>query len=236
MEREKERREMRSRGESERPKTPHAPPPELHALVLPPHSRAYTRPETDSPLMEDCSKIRLEEDLTSAMNISATPIIDSATFSARPSTSSNDKHNGKPIPVRGKKHPLDDKQNTGRAYVSEFAEPSQPPNSHGNQIDPNLATLGVVVQSSLPQSFGLINVDGKNFWILDSSATDYLTGSSEHFVSYIPCAMCHNRNFSTRLCGTCLAQSASQPFENRNPRSNSRYDVASLPVLGKMFL
>ncbi|KAA0045219.1 uncharacterized protein E6C27_scaffold30G002280 [Cucumis melo var. makuwa] len=49
-------------------------------------------------------------------------------------------------------------------------------------------------------------------------------------------AQCHNRNFSTRLCGTCLAQSASQPFENRNPRSNSRYDVASLPVLGKMFL
>ncbi|TYK04504.1 reverse transcriptase [Cucumis melo var. makuwa] len=49
-------------------------------------------------------------------------------------------------------------------------------------------------------------------------------------------ARCHNRNFSTRLCGTCLAQSASQPFENRNPRSNSRYDVASLPVLGKMFL
>ena len=48
-------------------------------------------------------------------------------------------------------------------------------------------------------------------------------------------AACHNRNFSTRLCGTCLAQSASQPFENRNPRSNSRYDVASLPVLGKMF-
>ena len=49
-------------------------------------------------------------------------------------------------------------------------------------------------------------------------------------------ATCHNRNFATRLCGTCLAQSASQPFENRNPRSNSRYDVASLPVLGKMFL
>uniref|UniRef100_A0A9I9EA36 Uncharacterized protein n=1 Tax=Cucumis melo TaxID=3656 RepID=A0A9I9EA36_CUCME len=46
-------------------------------------------------------------------------------------------------------------------------------------------------------------------------------------------AGCHNRNFSTRLCGTCLAQSASQPFKNRNPRSNSPYDVASLPVLGK---
>ncbi|KAA0050166.1 uncharacterized protein E6C27_scaffold675G001990 [Cucumis melo var. makuwa] len=46
----------------------------------------------------------------------------------------------------------------------------------------------------------------------------------------------HNRNFSTRLCGTCLARSTSQPFEIQNPRTNLRYDVASLHVLGKMFL
>ena len=36
-----------------------------------------------SSLMEVCSEIRLEEDRTSAMNIFATPTIDSAAFSAR---------------------------------------------------------------------------------------------------------------------------------------------------------
>ncbi|TYK23055.1 uncharacterized protein E5676_scaffold142G00210 [Cucumis melo var. makuwa] len=49
-------------------------------------------------------------------------------------------------------------------------------------------------------------------------------------------AKCHNRNFSTRLCGTCLARSTSQPFEIQNSRINSQYDVASLLVLEKMFL
>uniref|UniRef100_A0A9I9EGG4 Uncharacterized protein n=1 Tax=Cucumis melo TaxID=3656 RepID=A0A9I9EGG4_CUCME len=33
---------------------------------------------------------------------------------------------------------------------------------------------------------------------------------------------CHNRNFSTRLCDTCLARSTSQPFEIQNSRTNSR--------------
>ncbi|KAL0536842.1 hypothetical protein IC582_025805 [Cucumis melo] len=40
----------------------------------------------------------------------------------------------------------------------------------------------------MPQSLGLISVDGKNPWILDSGATDHLTGSSKHFISYAPCA------------------------------------------------
>ncbi|TYK08009.1 Retrovirus-related Pol polyprotein from transposon TNT 1-94 [Cucumis melo var. makuwa] len=36
------------------------------------------------------------------------------------------------------------------------------------------------------QSLGLISVDGMNPWILDSGATDHLTGFSKHFVSYTP--------------------------------------------------
>ncbi|KAA0051378.1 reverse transcriptase [Cucumis melo var. makuwa] len=48
-------------------------------------------------------------------------------------------------------------------------------------------TLDVIAQSGMPQSLGLINVDGKNPWILDWRATDNLTGSSEQFVSYTPC-------------------------------------------------
>ncbi|KAL4022749.1 hypothetical protein IC575_016494 [Cucumis melo] len=40
----------------------------------------------------------------------------------------------------------------------------------------------------MSQSLGLISVDGTNPWILDSGATDHLTGFSEHFVSYTPCA------------------------------------------------
>ncbi|KAL0557503.1 hypothetical protein IC582_006047 [Cucumis melo] len=161
-------------------------------------------------LMEVCSEICLEEDRTSAMNISTTPSIDSVAFTARSSTSGNDKHNGKPIPIRepckqqwhtkeqcsklhgrplgDKKRPSNDKQNTGRTYVSEFVGPSQPPESQGNQIDHGPTTLGVIVQSGIPQSSSLICVNGKNPWILDSGTTDHLTRSSKHFVSYIPCA------------------------------------------------
>ncbi|TYK03050.1 TMV resistance protein N [Cucumis melo var. makuwa] len=42
--------------------------------------------------------------------------------------------------------------------------------------------------TSISQSLGLISVDGTNLWILDSGATDHLTGFSEHFVTYTPCA------------------------------------------------
>ncbi|KAL0557269.1 hypothetical protein IC582_005795 [Cucumis melo] len=40
----------------------------------------------------------------------------------------------------------------------------------------------------MSQSLGLISVDGTNPWILDSGATDHLTGFSKHFVSYTLCA------------------------------------------------
>ncbi|KAL0555969.1 hypothetical protein IC582_004472 [Cucumis melo] len=43
-------------------------------------------------LMEVCSEISLEKDRTSDMNISTTPSINSAAFSARSSTSGNYKH------------------------------------------------------------------------------------------------------------------------------------------------
>ena len=109
--------------------------------------------------MEVCSKIHLEEDRTSAMNISITPTIDFAAFSARSSNSGSDKHNGKPIPVYehckkqwhteeqcwklhgcppgGQKRLPNDKQNTGRAYVSESAEPPQQSYPHMNQTNPS---------------------------------------------------------------------------------------------------
>ena len=134
--------------------------------------------------MKVCFEIHIEEDRTCAMNISATPTIDSAAFGARSSKSGSDKHNGKPIPVweqckkqwhtkeqcwklhgrlpRGKKRPSNDKQNTRRAYVSDSAESPQQSNPHKNQIDPSSATLGAIVQSGIPHSFGLINVDEKN--------------------------------------------------------------------------
>ncbi|KAA0050393.1 Cysteine-rich RLK (RECEPTOR-like protein kinase) 8 [Cucumis melo var. makuwa] len=40
----------------------------------------------------------------------------------------------------------------------------------------------------MSQSLGLISVDGKKFWILDSGATNHLTDFSEYFVTYTPCA------------------------------------------------
>ena len=69
--------------------------------------------------------------------------------------------------------------------MSGSARDSQPPDPHENRTDPSPTTLGIIVQLGIPQSFGLISVDGKNPWILDSGATYHLIGSSEHFVSYI---------------------------------------------------
>ena len=101
----------------------------------------------------------------------------------------------------GKKRLPNDKLNTRRTCVSESNRPSQPPNPHGNQTDPSPVTLGANVQSSIPQSFSLISVDGKNSWILDSCATYHSTGFSEHFVSCIPCAS----NETIRIANDFLA-------------------------------
>ncbi|TYK24463.1 Cysteine-rich RLK (RECEPTOR-like protein kinase) 8 [Cucumis melo var. makuwa] len=125
--------------------------------------------------------------ITNAMGVLTTPTIDSAAFSARSSNHDSDKNNGKPIhvcehckkqwhtknqcwklhghPPGGKKRFSNEKQNSGRAYISETT-----PASTSQSIGPTAS------------------VDGKNPWILDSRATDHLTGSSEHFISYAPCA------------------------------------------------
>ena len=49
-------------------------------------------------------------------------------------------------PPGSKKRPSNDKQNTGRAYVSESTKPPQQSDPHKNQTDHSLATLGVIVQ------------------------------------------------------------------------------------------
>ncbi|KAA0057585.1 Beta-galactosidase [Cucumis melo var. makuwa] len=163
-----------------------------------------------SSLMEVCFEVRLEEDRTNAIGVLTTPTIDSAAFSARSSNHDSDKNNGKSIPIcehckkqwhtkdqcwklhgrppGGKKRSSNEKQNSGRAYISETT-----PASTSQSTDPTVSqiktpTLGAIAQSGMPQSFGLISVDGKNPWILDSGATDHLTGSSDHFISYAPCA------------------------------------------------
>ncbi|KAL0539854.1 hypothetical protein IC582_024075 [Cucumis melo] len=89
-------------------------------------------------------------------------------------------------PPRGNKRSFKEQQNLGRTGVRETASTSQP-------IGPTASltsspTLSVNAQSGMSQSFGLISVDGTNPWILNSRATDHLTGFSEHFVTYTPCA------------------------------------------------
>ena len=49
-------------------------------------------------------------------------------------------------------------------------------------VQPHLELFSSSYTSAL-----LISIDGKNPWILDSGATNHLTGYSEHFASYIPC-------------------------------------------------
>uniref|UniRef100_A0A9I9E6A9 Uncharacterized protein n=1 Tax=Cucumis melo TaxID=3656 RepID=A0A9I9E6A9_CUCME len=95
----------------------------------------------------------------------------------------------------------------------------------------NLQDLGIKAKFGLKKPSklaieGLISIFG-----LSSRSSSYVPF---HMASCRMRAGCHSRNFSTRLCGTYLARSTSQPFEIRNPRTNSRYDVASLHVLGKI--
>ncbi|KAL4025768.1 hypothetical protein IC575_014173 [Cucumis melo] len=142
-------------------------------------------------LMEVCFEVRLEEDRTNAMGVLTTPTIDSAAFSARSSNHDSDKNNGKSIPVcehckkqwhtkdqcwklhgcppGGKKRSSNEKQNSGRAYISETTPASTSQSTDPTASQTKTPTLG-------------------NPWILDSRATDHLTGSSEHFISYASCA------------------------------------------------
>ncbi|KAA0047396.1 reverse transcriptase [Cucumis melo var. makuwa] len=114
--------------------------------------------------MEVCYEVHLEEDRTNAMSVLTTPATDYATFSARTSTHDREKNNRKPIPI------------------CDYCKKQWHTKDHFHPPTP-----GARAQSSMPQTLSLMNVDGKNSWILDSSATDHLTDSFENFVPYIPC-------------------------------------------------
>ncbi|KAA0056270.1 reverse transcriptase [Cucumis melo var. makuwa] len=106
-----------------------------------------------------CFEVHLEEDRTNAMDVLTTPATNSAFLSSRSSNHDNDKNNRKSIPVC-------------EHYKKQWHTEDQ----------------CWKLYSRIPQSLGLISVDGKNPWIFDSRATNHLTGSLEHFISNIPCA------------------------------------------------
>ncbi|KAA0062437.1 putative mitochondrial protein [Cucumis melo var. makuwa] len=105
-------------------------------------------------------------------------------------------------PLRGNKRSSKEQQNLGRTDVRETASTFQPIGPTASQT--NSPTLSVIAQSCMSQSFGLISVDGTNPWILDSGATDHLTGFSEHFVTYTPSAS----NEKIRIANGSLASVA----------------------------
>lgn len=53
-------------------------------------------------------------------------------------------------PLGGKKRPPNDKQNSGRAYVSKSAGTFQPFGYIRNQSDPSPTTLGAIALSDIP--------------------------------------------------------------------------------------
>ncbi|TYK24437.1 reverse transcriptase [Cucumis melo var. makuwa] len=110
-------------------------------------------------LMEVCFEVRLEEDRTNAMGVLTTPTIDSAAFSTRSSNHDSNKNNGKSIPVC-KKRSSNEKQNSGRAYISETT-----PASTSQSTDPTASQIKTPALGAIAQS-----------------------GSSEHFISYASCA------------------------------------------------
>ncbi|KAL0539675.1 hypothetical protein IC582_023891 [Cucumis melo] len=89
-------------------------------------------------------------------------------------------------PPRGNKRSSNEQQNLRRTDVRETASTSQPIGPTASHT--SSPTLSVIAQSGMSQSLGLISVDGTNLWILDSGATDHLTGFSEHFITYTSCA------------------------------------------------
>ncbi|KAA0052292.1 hypothetical protein E6C27_scaffold207G001230 [Cucumis melo var. makuwa] len=204
-------------------------------------------------LMEVCFEVCLKEDRTNAMGVLTTLTIDSAAFSARSSNHDNDKNNEKSIlvcehykkqwhtkdqcwklhgrPLGSKKRSSNEKQNSGRAYISETTPASISRSTGPTVSQTKTPTLGAIAQSGMPQFHGLISVDGKNPWILDSGATDHLTGSSEHFISYAPCA----GNKKIRIADDSIAPIAGKgqivPF-NSFALQNVLHDMSSGRTIG----
>ncbi|KAA0050614.1 Chaperonin Cpn60 [Cucumis melo var. makuwa] len=112
-------------------------------------------------LMEVCFEVCLEEDRINAMAVLTTPTIDSVAFSARSSNHDSDKNNGKSILVC-KKRSSNEKQNSGRAYISETTPASTSQSIGSTASQTKTPTLGAIAQSGMPQSLRLISVDGKN--------------------------------------------------------------------------
>ncbi|TYK19407.1 Cysteine-rich RLK (receptor-like protein kinase) 8 [Cucumis melo var. makuwa] len=93
---------------------------------------------------------------------------------------------------RGKKRSSNEKQNSGRAYISETTPTSTSQSTDPTASQTKTPTLGVITQSGMPQSLRLISVDGKNPWILDSGATDHLTAA--HLISRMSSRILHLQN------------------------------------------
>ncbi|KAA0064303.1 Retrovirus-related Pol polyprotein from transposon TNT 1-94 [Cucumis melo var. makuwa] len=139
-------------------------------------------------LMEVCFEVRLEEDRTNAMGV-LLPL---------PLT---------PLPLALGPQIMTVTRIMGSQFlcVSTARNNGTPRISVGNSTvvpqETKTPTLGAIAQSGMPQSLGLISVDGKNPWILDSRAIDHLKGSSKHFISYAPCA----GNEKIRIADSSLA-------------------------------
>ncbi|KAA0039144.1 Beta-galactosidase [Cucumis melo var. makuwa] len=112
-------------------------------------------------LMEVCFEVRLEEDRTNAMGVLTTPTIDSAAFSDPQIMTVTRIMGSQFLCVSTARN-----NGTPRISVGNFTVVPQ---------EIKTPTLGAIAQSGMPQSLGLISVDGKNPWILDSGATDHLT-------------------------------------------------------------
>ncbi|KAA0050709.1 Beta-galactosidase [Cucumis melo var. makuwa] len=127
-------------------------------------STQYAKLEEADPVYDFLAGLnpKFDNDRTNAMGVLTTPTIDSAVFSARSSNHDGDKNNGKSIPVC---------EHCNKQWHTK----DQCWKLHGRPL------------GGMPQSLGLISVDGKNPWILDLGPTDHLIGSSEHFISYAPC-------------------------------------------------
>ncbi|KAA0051110.1 reverse transcriptase [Cucumis melo var. makuwa] len=125
------------------------------------------------PSLMEVFEARLEEDRTNAMGVLTTPTIDSVAFSARSSNHDSDK-----------------------IMESQFLCASTARNNGTPRINVRNSTV-VPQESGMPQSLGLISVDGNNPWILDSRATEHLTGDFTSLmmipsaVVYLGSVYCH---------------------------------------------